>query len=165
MAMLNDLQQKFETEYNQPFLKLTLHETLKKLISLDKETLAIRLRNEFKVSEIRYWYLKIEAFTDALDFENLEKLARSKKSPVGYEPFVKACIKHQNLLEAKKYILKCETNRRAELYFNMGSYKEAAESAFSTKNVDVLEAIKRKTQNNSFSQELESMIISIGGRK
>lgn len=36
----------------------------------------------------RWWWIKLKALTENRDWEQLEAFAKSKKSPIGYEPFV-----------------------------------------------------------------------------
>ena len=36
----------------------------------------------------RFWWIKIKALARNKDWEGLENFAKSKKSPIGYEPFV-----------------------------------------------------------------------------
>lgn len=38
--------------------------------------------------DCRWWYVKLKALTANRDWEGLEAFAKSKKSPIGYEPFV-----------------------------------------------------------------------------
>lgn len=33
----------------------------------------------------RFWYVKLKALTEVRDWEGLEAMAKSKKSPIGYE--------------------------------------------------------------------------------
>jgi hypothetical protein len=33
----------------------------------------------------RFWWVKLRALVEVRDWEQLEKLAKSKKSPIGYE--------------------------------------------------------------------------------
>ena len=39
----------------------------------------------FLVSIHRFWWLKVEALAEAGEWLELEKFAKSKKSPIGYE--------------------------------------------------------------------------------
>jgi hypothetical protein len=39
------------------------------------------------------WNLKIECYSRTMQWEDLNKLASEKKSPVGYKPFAIACKK------------------------------------------------------------------------
>lgn len=50
----------------------------------------------------RLYLLKIEQFAARGAWEELEKLARSKKSPVGYEPFIDAAVANGRRDEAFK---------------------------------------------------------------
>jgi hypothetical protein len=36
----------------------------------------------------RFWWIKLKALATASDWQGLEAFAKSKKSPIGYEPFV-----------------------------------------------------------------------------
>lgn len=45
----------------------------------------------------RWWYVKLKALTANRDWEGLEAFAKSKKSPIGYEPFVVSAIGILNL--------------------------------------------------------------------
>lgn len=33
----------------------------------------------------RFWWVKLRALVEVRDWDNLEKLAKSRKSPIGYE--------------------------------------------------------------------------------
>jgi len=39
-------------------------------------------------TDFRFWWIKIKALARNKDWEGLEAFAKSKKSPIGYEPFV-----------------------------------------------------------------------------
>jgi hypothetical protein len=36
----------------------------------------------------RWWWIKLKALVEMKDWEGLDAFAKSKKSPIGYEPFV-----------------------------------------------------------------------------
>lgn len=36
----------------------------------------------------RWWWIKLKALVELKDWEGLDAFAKSKKSPIGYEPFV-----------------------------------------------------------------------------
>lgn len=36
----------------------------------------------------RFWWIKLKALARNKDWDGLENFAKSKKSPIGYEPFV-----------------------------------------------------------------------------
>lgn len=38
--------------------------------------------------DCRWWWLKLKALAESKDWDGLEAFAKSKKSPIGYEPFI-----------------------------------------------------------------------------
>jgi len=46
------------------------------------------------VPDKRYWHAKINALADSGNFDELRAFAQYRTSPVGYEPFVAACIRN-----------------------------------------------------------------------
>lgn len=74
-----------------------------------------------------WWYLKLKSLTEIRDWEQLELFAKSKKSPIGYEPFVEHLLATGNQRQAIKYIPKCDTRNRADMYVKAGEWIKAAE--------------------------------------
>ncbi len=62
-----------------------------------------KLKSDFKVPDKRYWWIKISALAKLDRWDKLEKFSKTK-SPVGYRPFVEACMARGNNIEALKYI-------------------------------------------------------------
>ena len=54
----------------------------------------------------RYWLLKIRALAEAGFWQVLEAFAGEKKSPVGYRPFVEACLKYGTAEQARPFLPK-----------------------------------------------------------
>lgn len=73
----------------------------------------------------RWWYLKLKALIEIRDFERLETFSRSKKSPIGYEPFVNLLIASGSSKIATSYVQRCEQKIRAELYVKCSDWLEA----------------------------------------
>ena len=46
-------------------------------------------------TDFRFWWIKVKALARNKDWEGLEAFAKSKKSPIGYEPFVvrQSCLR------------------------------------------------------------------------
>lgn len=49
-------------------------------------------------------------------WEDLDKFSKAKKSPVGYEPFVDACLKYNKNDEALKYLPRCRDDIKVKYY-------------------------------------------------
>ncbi|CEI87038.1 hypothetical protein RMCBS344292_01458 [Rhizopus microsporus] len=114
-----------EKDTQQSFTGLSVSETIYKCTTLGQHNKASKVKTDFKVPDKRDW-------------DNLEKLAKSRKSPIGYEPFVEECIKAKQYQEASKYILKCDPPARPMLFIKIGAFKEAGEQAFLNKDVEGL---------------------------
>ncbi|KAE9535874.1 hypothetical protein AGLY_007775 [Aphis glycines] len=99
-------QSSLEEKLKNNFRNLTLHDTLLKLLEINELKLADKLHSEFKVPERRYWWARLTILGKQEDWNELEKLSKLKKSPIGYEPFVDICIEHGNKYEALKYLPK-----------------------------------------------------------
>ena len=66
-----------------------------------------QLVSDFGVPDRRVWAVQVRAYASSNQWESLFKLAQSKKySPIGYEPFVEACVEKGNSAEAVKYIVR-----------------------------------------------------------
>lgn len=64
----------------------------------------------------RFWYLKLHALTALRDFDGLNAFARSRRSPIGYEAFVRHLVSAGHLKEAASYVIRCDAPKRIELY-------------------------------------------------
>ncbi|XP_023943349.1 vacuolar protein sorting-associated protein 16 homolog [Bicyclus anynana] len=127
-------QSSLQETYGESFVGLSLHDTVKKLLDHGEVKLADKLRSEYRMPDRRYWWLRIIALADKQDWTELEKLSKSKKSPVGYEPFVDACLKYCNYDEALKYLPKCRDDIKVKYYVKAEFYEEAAQVAFDQKD-------------------------------
>ncbi len=77
-----------ELEHKFQFAGLSVNDFILALLSQGFQKRAERVRVDWKVPDKRWWWLKIRALAGNKDWEALEAFAKSKKSPIGYEPFV-----------------------------------------------------------------------------
>ncbi|KAI8887949.1 hypothetical protein K501DRAFT_174170 [Backusella circina FSU 941] len=82
---LLQFQSTLEKDTQQSFTGLSVSETIYKCTTLGQHAKATKVRTDFKVPDKRFWWVKLRALVEIRDWENLEKLAKSKKSPIGYE--------------------------------------------------------------------------------
>lgn len=102
------------------FYGLSTYDTMKRLLQVGDLKQAEKIRSEYKVPDRRYWWIRIQLLAENFQWEELEKFSKSKKSPIGYEPFAEVCLKQQNVDEAKKYIPKCPEERKITWYIRAG---------------------------------------------
>jgi len=115
-------------------------ETVRELLLAGDQKGAAKLRSDFKMSDKKFWWLRVQAIAanskiDVMCFNQLERLAKEKKSPIGYEPFADVCIEGGVPDEAVKYILMIpELPKRIPYYVRIGKFREAAECALKSKD-------------------------------
>jgi len=155
---LEVLQKELEGSLQEPFSGMSISDTIFKLISLNQGKRANSLKSEFKVPDKRFWWIKIKALSILCDWEELMKFSKEKKSPIGYEPFVEVCLEQKNQVEALKYIPKIQDPlARIQFFIQINYFREAAETAFKEKNVDLLNLVAKKCTNDEVSKLIEQM--------
>jgi hypothetical protein len=147
-ARLLTLQQQLEKEDNGKitFFGLSVNETIRTCLLNGMSKRAEKIRSDFKVPEkrycvcvitisftqfgqplslLRYWHLKLQALTATRDFEGLETFAKSKRSPIGYEPFVRHLVEKGHPKQASAYVSRCDSHKRVDLYVECGEWRMA----------------------------------------
>ncbi|XP_066522510.1 vacuolar protein sorting-associated protein 16 homolog [Hoplias malabaricus] len=127
-------QKKLEEEKGEALVGFSLHDTIRTLLAVGLHKQAEQLYKDFRVPDKRYWWLKLTALAEKEDWEELEKFAKSKKSPIGYLPFVEVCVKHHNRYEAKKYVSKVTPEQKVKAHLAVGDMEGAADAAIERRN-------------------------------
>lgn len=110
-----------EKTYRKSFDGKSLYETIGDLIRFGLLDEAEKLRKEFKIADSSegWWHLKARNLCKGNLWDELEKFSKSKKSPIGYEPFVTYCMEMNNVQEAKKYFPKVMPENRFKCLIKM----------------------------------------------
>uniref|UniRef100_A0A8R1HNL2 Vps16_C domain-containing protein n=1 Tax=Caenorhabditis japonica TaxID=281687 RepID=A0A8R1HNL2_CAEJA len=107
-----------------------------------------QLKSQAKLTDKQVFLWTIEGLAKKGKMEQLFDLAQ-KKSPVGYAPFVKACVRYKRNDEIKKYFAK--VNGYPDLvaaHLAMKNYVEAAKLAYDRRDRDVLHAVHLKSHGD-----------------
>lgn len=160
-------QVKLKEKHMPNYMDLSVHETVKELLTNREFKLAEELKKEFRVPDRRFWWLKITTHAREGDWLELEKFSRSKKSPIGYEPFVDACIKHGNEFEAMKYMPKVKDENRVKYFIKLRKLDEAAKAAFEQKDLVALNHIQRLcgVMDRLLSEKINTMKSQLQGSR
>ncbi|KNC51588.1 vacuolar protein sorting-associated protein [Thecamonas trahens ATCC 50062] len=128
------------------FVNLSLSSTIYELVVIGLVKDADKLRKHFKVPDKRYSWLMVRGLAAASNWTELEKFAsKSKKSPIGFEPFAQVCIDGHVPREAAKYIPRIPSHdTKAKLWAEIGDFASAADEAFQAENVDMLIELERR---------------------
>ncbi|ENN73877.1 hypothetical protein YQE_09530, partial [Dendroctonus ponderosae] len=135
-----ELEEKFQSENK--FVGKSVHDTCKILLEMKDVKLAEKVKNDFKIPDKRYWFLRINTLAALKEWIELDKFAKLKKSPVGYGPFVDACWANHNKDEALKYVQKVPDDLKAKYYLKIECYSEAAEIAFQQRDIQSLLSVQ-----------------------
>ncbi|XP_077525219.1 vacuolar protein sorting-associated protein 16 homolog [Amblyomma americanum] len=160
-------QLKLEDKFHDKFLDLSVHETMQRLMEIGEMKLAEELCKDFRVPEKRFWWLKIKVLADKELWMELEKFSKSKKSPIGYEPFVDICWEHKNKFEAQKYMQKVKDENKVRYLVKIGNLEEAAKVAFEQKDDSALNFILTKctAANRAVSEKIATMKQQLAGKR
>ncbi|KAF7644451.1 hypothetical protein LDENG_00221780 [Lucifuga dentata] len=127
-------QRKLDDEKGAGLLGLSLQATMEALLALGLHKQAEQLYRDFRVPDKRYWWLKLKSLAEKEEWEELEKFSKSKKSPIGYLPFVEICMKSHNKYEAKKYVTKVTPEQKVKAHLAIGDLEGAADAAIERRN-------------------------------
>jgi len=143
------------------FFGLSINETLRTLLMNGMSKKADKIKSDFKVADKRFWYVKLHALTTMRDFEGLDAFARSKRSPIGYEAFVRHLLEKGHSKEATSYVIRCDSPRRVDLYVECGDWRLAGRECKERGDKAKLESLKRTCPNSLIARELEQMLVSM----
>ncbi|KAF8599358.1 vacuolar protein sorting-associated protein 16 [Ceratobasidium sp. AG-I] len=119
---------------------------------------AEKLRADWKVPDKRFWYVKLYALTELRDWDALETFARSKRSPIGYEPFVTHLVAKNHMKQAASYVARCDGPKRADLYVRCGEWRLAGEECKTRGDKAKLEQIRKSAPNSLVARELDQIL-------
>ncbi|BGO93965.1 Vacuolar protein sorting-associated protein 16 [Rhodotorula toruloides] len=129
------------------FVGLSVNETIRQCILAGMDKKAEKVRSEFKVPDKRFWYLKLRSLISLRDWDALDTFARTKKSPIGYEPWVDELIRAGAHRQAVKYVERCDVRNRVELYVKCGEWVMAGQ-----------DDIKARSPNNIIAAQLDELL-------
>ncbi|KAI0035807.1 vacuolar assembling/sorting protein VPS16 [Vararia minispora EC-137] len=158
-SRLLTLQEQLEKESDGriKFFGQSVNETIRTCLVNGMAKRADKIKSDFKVPDKRFWYLKLHALTETRDFEGLETFSRSKRSPIGYEAFVRHLVEKSHPKEASQYVARCDAPRRVDLYVECGEWRMAIKECKERGDKTKLELLKRASPNDLITREIEQV--------
>ncbi|KAG1760673.1 Vps16, N-terminal region-domain-containing protein [Suillus occidentalis] len=168
-AMMNEsvrllaLQQQYEKDSDGKikFFGQSVSETIRTCISNNMSKKADRVKSEFKVPDKRFWYLKLHALTAMRDFDALDAFARSKRSPIGYEAFVRHLVETGHLKQAALYVMRCDGPKRVGLYVLCEDWRAAGRECKERGDKKGMEQLRKSCPNSLIARELDQLMASM----
>lgn len=143
------------------FFGLSVNETIRTCLLNGMSKRADKLKGDFKVPDKRFWYVKLQALTGAGDFEGLDTFSKSKRSPIGYEPFVRHLVEKGHTREALSYVARCDSPKRADLYVECGEWRLAGKECKERGDKMKLDELRKRCPNSMIARELDQIASSM----
>ncbi|RSH83220.1 uncharacterized protein EHS24_006887 [Apiotrichum porosum] len=155
-----ELQYERELEHKFIFAGLTVDDLITRLLVEGLGKRAEHVRSAWKVPDKRWWWLKLKALATTHNWDGLEIFAKSKKSPIGYEPFVThlLALTPPQPTYAASFVARCDAKSRPDLYALCGQWGKAAESAKERNDKPKLDELKRRAPPGLPQREVEEVI-------
>nr|CAB3267627.1 vacuolar protein sorting-associated protein 16 homolog [Phallusia mammillata] len=165
LQLLRD-QTNFEQQTDHSFAELSMHDTIHELLITNQLKKAEQLRKQYKVNDKRWWWLRIQSLAEIGSFNELESFSKSKKSPIGYLPFIEMCMKYNAPGEVPKYISKVSQEKRVSALLKVGNVKAAADLAIQTRNlVDLDMTLKRcGVEHREIAEQVKGALMQLQRR-
>ncbi|XP_042326077.1 vacuolar protein sorting-associated protein 16 homolog [Sceloporus undulatus] len=155
-------QRRLQDDFDKPYLDCSLHDTVYNLILEGNHKRADQLYRDFKIPDKRFWWLKINALAEQGDWEEMEKFSKSKKSPIGYLPFVEICMKHHNRHEARKFAPRVAPEQRVKAFLLVGDLNQATEAAIERKSEAEMNLILSKCNDATITAKINHAKAQLG---
>ncbi|KAM5537634.1 hypothetical protein V8D89_008712 [Ganoderma adspersum] len=143
------------------FFGQSVNETIRTCLINGMAKRADKIKSDFKVPDKRFWYLKLHSLTSIRDFDGLEAFAKSRRSPIGYEAFVKHLVDKGYQKEALSYVPRCDGPKRADLYVLCNDWRAAAKECKDRNDKSKLEQLRKSAPNSLVARELEQVASSL----
>ncbi|GAA99834.1 uncharacterized protein L969DRAFT_84183 [Mixia osmundae IAM 14324] len=147
-----------EADDRKTFQGLSIDGTIRACILCSWPKKADKIKSEFEVPDIRFWFIKIKALIEARDWDSLEAFSRSKRSPIGYEPFVELLVASGHKRQAVTFVQRCEMRNRIELYVRCDEWLRAGQECKDRSDRGRLMDLRQRAPNATIAAQLEKML-------
>lgn len=161
------LQLVLERDYDQEFVGKSVSETISGLVLIAQNNRAQKVKDDFKVPDKRFWWVKIQALVVRRDWDELYKFAKSKKSPIGFVPFFDLAVKAGNKRNAALYVPLCASlpyKKRIEMYVKVDAIRQAAQEAVKAKDLQELTDLE-PLATSAVKSEIQELIAQLKSKK
>jgi vacuolar protein sorting-associated protein 16 len=157
--LVNDQDNFDSTSSERMYSNTSISDSIFNAILDNKEKKALAIKSKYSVPDKRYWWLAIKALAKGEYWNELEEFSKSKKSPIGYGPFVEVCLSRNNTQEATKYVTKVtDVRQKVEYCVQLAMWKEAMESAFQAKDQKLLLLVANRSKDQQVKSAVQNLL-------
>jgi hypothetical protein len=124
-----------------------------------------KLGKKFRVPEKRMWHIKVKAFAENGEWENLRSLGDSKaKSPIGFKPFARVAIKGKlGVAEVTRYIEKVTIpEERYDLFCEAELWKSAVTEATKMRDPQRVANVRALCDSEEIQEQCNKTLSRLG---
>ncbi|KAL6364927.1 hypothetical protein LRP88_00900 [Fusarium phalaenopsidis] len=155
------MQESFDRDLTDTFTGLSVNETMFKLIRLGYSGRAKKIQSEFKVPEKVAWWIRLRALVAKRDWNGIEEISKTRRSPIGWEPFFNLTLQAGNPRLAATFVPKCtglEPGETITMYEKCGMRVKAAQEAVRLKDAEAWERLLEAAgQGTADGREIERL--------
>ena len=119
---------------------------------------ANRFQRKFKVTEKRFYHLKVKAMAETQQWKHLHELSLERKPPIGFKPFATACLRAGNPLEAERYIAQIpQFEERYDTWRQFEHWQQAANVASEMQDLDKLQQLRIFCPDAALRDQIDQM--------
>lgn len=128
---------------------------------------ASKLKTLLRVGDKRMWHTEVVSLSRAGCWDEMAKLVANKRvPPIGFQPFIEACIARNNVAEAAKYIARLpDYQEQMEWLCDSGLWNEAVDIAGRERDSDALMLLRDRCRQPQVQQKIEKLMQVIGQGK
>lgn len=159
--VLLKMQEAFDRDLDETYTGLSVNETLFRLLRAGYASRAKKVQSEFRLSEKTFWWVRLRAQIAARSWAEIEDLSKTRKSPIGWQPFFNGLLAAGNPKLASLFVPKCQgttSEGRVEMWMKCGMVKEAAQEAHKVKDLKMLDELRGKASRPGDAAEVERLI-------
>jgi hypothetical protein len=121
-----------------------------------------QLKTALRVGDRRMWHVEVSALSRAGCWDELARLVAKKPPPIGFAPFIEACVQQGNLAEANKYISRLpDYHEQMEWLCNIGYWAEAVDIAGRERDADALMLLRDRCRQTSVQNKINQLLQTI----
>ncbi|CCH43282.1 Vacuolar protein sorting-associated protein [Wickerhamomyces ciferrii] len=154
---LLQLQDSYTNEFNIEFQGLSIVGTLEKLILLNQNNKINAFMKNFKISEKKFQYIKLNFLIKNEKFDELYEWSNNQKLSIGSEPIIQKLISSNQSSMALKLIHRSNLSysNKMEYLIKLKDFKNVIEEAFHKKDLELLERIEMDVETPRLKELLQ----------
>ncbi|SCU85109.1 LADA_0D05754g1_1 [Lachancea dasiensis] len=146
-----EFQKSLEQTHQLSVINSSLDDTLRQLITKHLDKQLASCVKKFRIPETKLYHLKCQVLSEQQRFDDLHKFALEKKSPIGYIPFFKSCLRQKRKKEAAIYVRMisgAQYDKKLDMYLQCESFYDAIQLAAKEKDIPNLKRVYKLVPPN-----------------